>query len=32
MENQPSSIIYGQYRTLINGDENTDFIFGDITT
>ena len=26
-----SSIIYGQYRTLINGDENTDFIFGDIT-
>jgi len=27
----PSSIIYGQYRTLVNGDENTDFIFGDIT-
>lgn len=27
----PSSIIYGQYRTLINGDENTDFIFGDKT-
>ena len=26
-----SSIIYGQYRTLINGDENTDFVFGDIT-
>jgi len=26
-----SSIIYGQYRTLVNGDENTDFIFGDIT-
>lgn len=26
-----SSIIYGQYRTLINGDENTDFIFGDVT-
>lgn len=24
----PSSIIYGQYRTLINGDENTDFTFG----
>ena len=24
----PSSIIYGQYRTLINGDENTDFNFG----
>jgi hypothetical protein len=27
----PSSIIYGQYRTLINGDENTDFTFGNIT-
>lgn len=27
----PSSIIYGQYRTLINGDENTNFTFGDIT-
>jgi hypothetical protein len=27
----PSSIVYGQYRTLINGDENTDFTFGDIT-
>lgn len=26
-----SSIIYGQYRTLINGDENTDFTFGNIT-
>ena len=24
----PSSIIYGQYRTLINGDEDTDFTFG----
>ena len=24
----PSSIIYGQYRTLINGDENTNFTFG----
>lgn len=24
----PSSVIYGQYRTLINGDENTDFNFG----
>ena len=24
----PSSVIYGQYRTLINGDENTDFTFG----
>jgi hypothetical protein len=27
----PSSIIYGQYRTLINGDENTDFTFGNAT-
>jgi hypothetical protein len=27
----PSSITYGQYRTLINGDENTDFTFGDRT-
>ena len=24
----PSSVIYGQYRTLINGDENTNFTFG----
>ena len=24
----PTSTTYGQYRTLINGDENTDFIFG----
>lgn len=27
----PSSIIYGQYRTLVNGDENADFTFGDKT-
>lgn len=27
----PSSITYGQYRTLLNGDENTDFTFGNIT-
>lgn len=27
----PSSIIYGQYRTLINGDEDTNFKFGTIT-
>lgn len=27
----PSSIIYGQYRTLVNGDENTDFTFGNAT-
>lgn len=26
--NSPSSVIYGQYRTLINGDENTNFTFG----
>jgi hypothetical protein len=26
-----SSVIYGQYRTLVNGDENTDFTFGNIT-
>lgn len=24
----PSSITYGQYRTLVNGDEDTDFTFG----
>ena len=27
----PSSVIYGQYRTLLNGDEDTDFKFGTIT-
>jgi hypothetical protein len=27
----PSLINYGQYRTLINGDENTDFTFNNIT-
>lgn len=27
----PTSTIYGQYRTLVNGDENTDFNFGGIT-
>ena len=27
----PSSINYGQYRTLVNGDENTNFTFGTIT-
>ena len=25
----PSSTIYGQYRTMLNEDENTDFLFGD---
>lgn len=23
----PSAVVYGQYRTLVNGDENTDFTF-----
>jgi hypothetical protein len=27
----PSSINYGQYRTLVNGDENTNFTFGTVT-
>jgi hypothetical protein len=27
-ENTPTRITYGQYRTLINGDENTNFNFG----
>ena len=27
----PSSVVYGQYRTLLNGDEDTDFKFGTIT-
>jgi hypothetical protein len=26
----PSSINYGQYRTLVNGDENTNFTFGTV--
>ena len=26
----PTSTIYGQYRTLVNGDENTDFDFGGV--
>lgn len=26
-----SAINYGQYRTLVNGDENTDFTFGTVT-
>lgn len=29
--NTPSSVTYGQYRTLVNGDENSDFKFGEIT-
>ena len=27
----PSSVIYGQYRTLVTGDENTNFTFGNTT-
>jgi len=27
----PSAITYGQYRTLVNGDENTNFTFGTVT-
>lgn len=27
----PSSVVYGQYRTLLNGDEDTDFTFGTTT-
>lgn len=27
----PSSVVYGQYRTLVNGDEDTNFVFGDKT-
>lgn len=29
--NSPSSVVYGQYRTLLNGDENSDFVFGSTT-
>ena len=28
----PTSVIYGQYRTLVNGDENTNFNFGGTLT
>jgi hypothetical protein len=28
----PTSTIYGQYQNLVLGDENTDFIFGNITS
>ena len=27
----PSSTIYGQYQNLVIGDENTDFVFGNVT-
>jgi hypothetical protein len=32
VEKTPSSVIYGQYRTLVNGDEDTDFNFGGLVT
>ena len=28
----PSSTIYGQYRTLVLGDENAQFVFGEVTS
>ena len=28
----PTSTVYGQYRTMVLGDENTDFTFGDYTS
>jgi hypothetical protein len=28
----PTSTIYGQYQNLVLGDENTDFVFGNITS
>ena len=30
--NSPTKTIYGQYRNLVLGDENTDFVFGSQTT
>ena len=32
LANSPSSIIYKQYRTLVNGTEELDFIFGEKTS
>ena len=31
-QNTPTRVTYGQYRTLINGDENTNFNFGGLNT
>jgi hypothetical protein len=31
-ENSPTKTVYGQYRSLVLGDENADFIFGNITS
>lgn len=31
VEKTPSSVVYGQYRTLVNGDEDTNFTFGTYT-
>lgn len=28
----PTRSVYGQFRTLVNGDENTDFLFGNYTS
>lgn len=30
--NSPTKTVYGQYRSLVLGDENSDFIFGNITS
>lgn len=31
-DKSPTSTVYGQYRTMVLGDENTDFAFGDYTS
>jgi hypothetical protein len=31
LSNSPTKTIYGQYRALVLGDENSDFIFGNVT-
>jgi hypothetical protein len=31
VSNSPTKTIYGQYRALVLGDENSDFIFGNVT-
>ena len=30
--NSPTSTVYGQFQDLVLGDENTDFVFGNIST
>lgn len=32
VENSPTKTVYGQYRSLVLGDETADFIFGNITS